>query len=162
MPLVADHPAERVGQRNAQHEDQQHLHQAGEGGRVLERMRRIGVEEAAAIAAHHRDHLLRGDRAERNHLLYALKRRGCDIGAKGLRHALPDHDQRRHEANRQQHVQCDPREIDPEVADGLCRPARETPHQGERHGNSHRRRHERLHHDSRHLRQIAERRLAAV
>jgi hypothetical protein len=40
-----------VGQRGADQEDQQHLDQPGERGRILERMRRVGVEEAAAVGA---------------------------------------------------------------------------------------------------------------
>ena len=37
-------------------------------GRVLERVRRVDVEEAAAVGAELLDHLLRGDRAHRDRL----------------------------------------------------------------------------------------------
>ena len=44
-------------------EDRQHLHEVGQRRRVLERVRGVGVEEAAAVGAEHLDGLLRGDRA---------------------------------------------------------------------------------------------------
>ena len=65
-----------------------------ERGRVLERMRGIGVEEAAAIGAEHLDRDLRGDRADCDGLLGAFQRRRVDIGAECLRHALPDQEER--------------------------------------------------------------------
>src|SRR6516165_9801294 len=53
-------------------------------------MRGVGVKEAAAIRAEHLDRDLRGDRADRDRLLAALERRGLDVRAERLRHALPD------------------------------------------------------------------------
>ena len=94
LALVADHPAERVGQRRADREDREHLHEVGERGRVLERMRGVGVEEAAAVGAEHLDRFLRGDRAQRDGLLGALQRGRVGIGAERLRHALRDQEQR--------------------------------------------------------------------
>ena len=71
LAFVADHPAEGVGQRGADHKDQQHLDQVGAASRVLERMRRIDVEEAAAVPAQQLDRDLRGDRAASEQLLVA-------------------------------------------------------------------------------------------
>jgi hypothetical protein len=45
------HPAEHIGQRRADREDQHHLDEIGERIGILVRMRRIGIEEAAAIGA---------------------------------------------------------------------------------------------------------------
>ena len=61
---VADHLAERRGRaRTGSTQDQEHLEQVGERRRVLERVRRVGVDEAAAVGAQLLDHLLGGDRA---------------------------------------------------------------------------------------------------
>jgi hypothetical protein len=49
-------------------EDRQHLQEVGQRRRVLVRVRRVGVEEAAAVGAQHLDRLLRGDRAHRQGL----------------------------------------------------------------------------------------------
>ena len=84
-------------------------------------MRGVGVEEAAAIGAEHLDRDLRGDRADRDGLLGAFQRGGVDIGAKRLRHALPDQEQRVDDADRQQHIERAARHIDPEIADGAHR-----------------------------------------
>ena len=95
--------------------------------RVLERMRGVGVEEAAAIGAEHLDRELRGDRARRDRLLRAFERRRVDIGAERLRHAAQDVEQRQHDADRQQHVERGAGQIDPEIADRLARSARAKP-----------------------------------
>ena len=95
-------------------------------------MRRVGVEEAAAIGAELLDGDLRGGRALAIDLLGALERGRVDIGAEVLRHALPDEDQRGDDRQRQQHVERAAREVDPEIADGLGRGAREAADQ--RHG----------------------------
>jgi hypothetical protein len=73
-------------------------------------MRRVGVEEAAAIGAEHLDRDLRGHRADCNGLLCAFQRRRFNIAGKRLRHALPDQEQRKDDADWQQDVEraaCD-------------------------------------------------------
>ncbi len=84
LALVADHAAERVGQRRAEREDRDASARSW-SARVgfSNGCARVGVEEAAAVGAQHLDHLLRGDRAQRDGLLGALQRRGLDIGARG-------------------------------------------------------------------------------
>jgi len=121
LPLVADHAAEHRGQAGAEDKDGDHLDQVGERRRVLERVRRVGVEEAAAVGAQHLDCLLRGDRAEREGLLGAFQRGRIDIGTQRLRHALPDVDQGDDDRHRQQHVESDADQIGPVVADGAGR-----------------------------------------
>src|ERR1019366_4210495 len=49
LALIADHAAEHVGQRGAEREDRDHLDEVRQRGGVLERMRSISIEEAAAI-----------------------------------------------------------------------------------------------------------------
>ena len=81
LALVADHAAENIGKRRADREDQDDLQEIRQRGRVLERVRCIGIEEAAAIGAEHLDGDLRGDRADSDGLLGAFQRRGVNIGA---------------------------------------------------------------------------------
>ena len=94
LALVADHAAEDVGEAGADREDRQICDEVAERGRVLVRVRRVGVEEAAAVGAQHLDRELRGDRPLGDRLLAALERRGSDVGVEVLRHALPDVEQR--------------------------------------------------------------------
>ncbi len=58
LALVADHAAEHVGERATDREDQHQLDEIGDGVGVLERMRGIGVEEAAAVGPQHLDDFL--------------------------------------------------------------------------------------------------------
>ena len=62
-----------TAKRRRYREDGQHLDEVGERGGVLERMRAIGIEEAAAIGAEHLDGFLRGHRIQRERLLEALR-----------------------------------------------------------------------------------------
>ena len=47
----AGHPAQGYRERRADEEDREHLQEIGERRRILERMRAVGVEEAAAVGA---------------------------------------------------------------------------------------------------------------
>ncbi len=162
LPLVADHAAEHVGHRGAEREDRDHLHEVRQRGRVLEGVRGVGVEEAAAIGAEHLDRDLRGDRADRDGLLGAFQRRRLDIGTERLRHALPDQEQRVDDADRQQHIERAAGDIDPEIADGAHRGAGEAADQRHRQRDAGRRRQEVLVRQAQHLHQIGQRALAAV
>ena len=125
-------------------------------------MRGIGVEEAAAIGAEHLDRDLRGDRADRDGLLGAFQRGRVDIGAERLRHALPDQEQRVDDADRQQDVERAARDIDPEIADGPHRRAREAADQRDRQHDAGRRRQEVLVRQAEHLHEVGHRAFAAV
>ena len=114
LAFVADHAAENVGERRAEGEDGHHLDEVRQGGRVLERMGRIGVEEPASVGAQHLDRDLRGDRTHRDRLLRTFERRRFHIGRKRLRDPLPDQEQRIGNAKRQQHVEGAAGDIDPE------------------------------------------------
>ena len=163
LALVADHAAEHIGERGADREDRDHLQEVRQRRRVLERMRGIGVEEAAAIGAEHLDRDLRGDRADRDGLLGAFERRRIDIGAERLRHALPDQEQRDDDADRQQDVERAAGDIDPEIADrSWTECARKTADQRNREHDAGRRRQEVLMRQAEHLREIGHRAFAAV
>jgi hypothetical protein len=162
LPLIADHAAEDVGERCTDREDRHHLDQVGDRVRVFERMRRVGVEEAAAIGAEHLDRQLRGNRADGNRLLGALERGGIDIGAHRLRHAEIDEHQRHDDAERQQDVEGGAGHIDPEIADRLAGCARKGADEGHGNRNAGGRRHEVLHRQPGHLRQIRHGAFAAV
>ncbi len=56
------HTAQRDAQPCRNQEDGDHLHQVGQRRGVLKRMRRVRIEEAAAVGAQHLDRLLRGHR----------------------------------------------------------------------------------------------------
>ena len=73
----------------ADREDRDQLDQVRDRVRVLVGMRRVGVEEAAAIRAEFLDDLLRCGRALRDDLFRPFESRRLAIGAKVLRHALP-------------------------------------------------------------------------
>ena len=90
LTLIAHHASEHVGQRGAERENRDHLHEVRECSRVLEGMRGIGVEEAAAVGAEHLDCDLRRDRADSNGLLGSFKRGRFDMEPECLRYAVPD------------------------------------------------------------------------
>ena len=69
LPRVADHAAERVAERRRDQQDREHLEEIRQRRRVLERMRGVHVEEAAAVRAELLDRDLARGRAERHRLL---------------------------------------------------------------------------------------------
>ena len=64
LAAVADHRAEGVAERRGDQQDRQHLEEVRERRRVLERVGRVDVEEAAAVGAELLDRDLRGGRAD--------------------------------------------------------------------------------------------------
>ena len=162
LALIADHAAEDVGQRRPDREDRDHLDEVRQRGRVLEGVRGIGVEEAAAIGAEHLDGDLRGDRPDRDRLLGAFQRRRIDIGAERLRHALPDEEEGVGDADRDEDVEGAAGDIDPEIADRARRAAGEAADERDRQHDARRRRQEVLVGQAEHLRQVGERAFAAV
>ena len=162
MTHVADRAAEG---ENGSHRDQQErpdLEKVGPAVRVLERMRRIGVEKAAAVGAELLDDLLARDRPDRYGLLGAFQSRGVDGPGQRLRHAESDEDQRPDDRDRQEDVKRDSGHIDPEIADSGRRGARKAAHQRESHRETGRRRQKVMHGEAEHLGQMAHRGLAAI
>ena len=119
LALAADHAAEHVGQRRADREDQHYLDEVGQRAGVFEWMRRVGVEEAAAVGAQHLDDFLGRHRALGNDLLGAFQRGGIGIGGQVLRRAAGDQHEADDDGRRQQDVYDAAGQIDPEVAEGL-------------------------------------------
>jgi hypothetical protein len=117
LPAVADHLAEAEHDRTRQHDHQQRLHQVGDGGCILKRMRGVGIEEAAAIGAQMLDGLKRGYRPECDRLVSSLHRMRGDDGGEGLRLTLLDHQQREHERSRHQHARREADEVTVEIAE---------------------------------------------
>lgn len=154
--------AEGEYQRRRDQDDRGHFEQVAPGARVLERMGRVDAEEAAAIGAQLLDGDLAGRRAERDGLLGALQGGGMDIVEEGLRHALPDQQQRQQQAQRQQHVEGAAGQVDPEVAQLSCGAAADAARQGHQHAEADRRADEVLHREADHLAEVAQRGLAAV
>jgi len=105
-----------ITQGDAEEENQDHFEQAAERSRVLERIGRIDIEEAAAVAAQQLYRLLGCDPAARQKLMSAFGSGHADIRRERLRHALPDQKQRRDDADRQQRLERDARQGDPEIA----------------------------------------------
>ncbi len=157
LALVADHAAQHIGQCRADREDRDQLDEIGQRVRVLVGMRRVGVQEAAAIGAEDLDRFLRGDRALRDRLLGAFERRRVDIGAEILRHALPHVEQRDHHRERQQDVERAAGQIDPEIADRLGLAPHKAADQRQCQSDAGRRRDEIVHRQPSHLHQIAHR-----
>ena len=69
LARVADHRAERVAERRRNQQDRQHLEEVRQRRRVLERMRRVDVEEPAAVGAELLDRDLAGGGSQRDGLL---------------------------------------------------------------------------------------------
>ena len=72
LAAIADHLAEGVRQGRADREDREHLEQIRQRRRILVRMRRVGVDETAAVGAELLDDFLRRDRSLGDHLRGAL------------------------------------------------------------------------------------------
>ena len=159
---VAHGLAEAPGEADADHEDRQHLDEVDDRGGVLERMRGVGVEEAATVGAEHLDRLLRGDGTEHERLLGALQRVDIERRGQRLRHPAGDQHQRVDHADRQQQVERDPREIGPEVAQRARLTPGEATEEGEGHGDTGGRREEVVRHQRQHLRQVRERALTRI
>ncbi len=159
---LADHPPEGVGQRRRDQQDRHRFQEVRERRRVLERHRGVRVEEAAAVRAELLDRDLRGRRAHRQHLLRALDGRDLLVGAEVLDDALGHEQQRHDDRERQQDPENAASQVDPEIAEVR----RASPHEpADQHDHDHdadRGGHEVLHRQRQHLRQVAQRRLAAV
>jgi hypothetical protein len=84
------------------------------------------------------------------------------VRAERLHHALRHEDDGEDKRERQQNVERAPREVDPEVADRLGGAASESPDQRDHDRHARRRRHEVLHREREHLREIAHGGLTAV
>ncbi|MNN34980.1 hypothetical protein D3C81_1488140 [compost metagenome] len=154
--------AEGEHQRHRNEDDRSHLEQVAPGRGVFERVRRVDAEEAAAIGAQLLDGDLAGRRAERDGLVTALQGQRVSVVGKGLWHALPDQQQRQHQAQGQQPIERGAGHVDPEVAQGGGRAAGNATTQGHEHRQPSGGADEVLHGQAEHLAQVADRCLTAV
>ncbi len=125
-------------------------------------MGRVGVEEAATVRAQHLDRLLRGDRPLRDELLEPLDASHLGVGVEVLWHALPDEEERKDDADRQQDVEDAARQIHPEVAEVPPAAPREPTDDRDRQHDADGGGGEVVEGETSHLRQIAHRGLATV
>ena len=154
--------AEGEAQRAGDQEDGQHLHEVGQHGWVLERVRRVGAEEAAAVGAEHLDRFLRGHWPHRQRLLRTFERGDVQVRQEVLQRALADEEQGDQQRDRQQHIQRDAEQIGPGVADGLAGAAGKGADQRKGHGDAGGGGDEVLHRQPGHLAEIAESAFTAV
>ena len=179
MPRRAHHLAQRHAQPGRNQEDRNHLQQIAQRRRVLERMRRVRIEEPAAVGPQHLDRLLRGhrplrDRLRRHHRRHRfaicacrgyrlrLHQRRRVVGLEVLHHALRHQRQRIHQADRQQHPQRSARQVHPEVAQRLRLAPRDAADERDRQRHAHRRRPEVVRRQPHHLGQVAHRGLGHI
>jgi len=90
LARISDHFPEGVGQRSWDHKDQEHRQQVAEWGRILKRMRRVGIEEASPVSAQLFDGFLRSYRSLRDDLLRAFDCRYLGVRLEILHDALRD------------------------------------------------------------------------
>ncbi len=142
-----------------------HLHdldQVGDRVRVLEGVGGVGVEDAAAVGAELLDRLLAGGGEQGDRLLGAFQRGRIGVGGKGLRLAQRHKGQGDDDRQRQQDVEADAGQIDPEVANLVATVGRECARHRRRNRNAGRRRQEVVRRQAGHLREGRKGGLAAI
>ena len=162
LAAAADHAAVGRGEAGRDHEDHQHLDEVREPRRVLERHRRVDVEEAAAVGPEQLDRLLRGDRALGERLLEPGDGRDGRVVAEALQRPLREQEQASDHRQRQQDVEQHAGEVDVEVAQLARRARRQSADEGRQHRDPDRGGGEVLDREAEHLREVGERRLAGV
>ncbi|MNH10985.1 hypothetical protein D3C79_704810 [compost metagenome] len=125
-------------------------------------MRRVDAEEAATVGTQLLDRDLTGCGSQRDRLVSTLQGQGLDIVAEGLRHALPNQQQRQQQAQGQQAVEGGAGHVDPEVAQGLRRAPGNAATQGNQHGKAGGGTDKVLHRQADHLAEVADRGFTAV
>ena len=125
-------------------------------------MRRVRAEVAAAVGAELLDRHHAGGDAARDRLLRALDRRRRGGALERLRRALPHHQDRHEQRQRQEQPNGGARQVDVEVAELLQPIAGEAANDRHRRRHAGRRRHELQERDDEHLREVGQARLAAV
>ncbi len=155
LAAVADHAAELRRRGGGDQQDEDHLDEVRELGRVLEREGAVDVEEAAAVGAELLDRDLRCGRPPGEGLIESAQAGEADIGREVLDHALGDQDQGPDRRERQQDVEERAGDVPPEVAELLDAAAREAPDHGGQYGHADRRRDEVLDGQAGHLREVA-------
>jgi hypothetical protein len=191
LARIAHHAAEGVAERRGDRQDREQLEEVGQGRRILEGMRRVDVEEPAAVGTElldgdlacggserhglfrHRGLLHHPDAVGGGHGLALgvdcrclhrewLEQRDRAIRCGALYDALAQEHDGQQRRWRQQHVERGAREVDPEVPDPVGLVTRDAACQCDQHRDAGRRGEEVLHAKAERLRQIAKRRLATI
>ena len=157
------HLAEGVGEGEADAQQQAEREEVREPGRVLERMRPVGVEEPASVGAELLDGLHEADRADGDGLGHVVQD-VVDVNrtAQCLYRALADEDEPEDKGDRQFDVEQAARDVHPEVADRRGVATYKAADERYGHRDSHSHAHELLNREGGHLRQVRHRRLAGV
>ena len=188
---VTDHAAKGVAQRSRNKQDRQQFEEIGKRRGILDRMRRIGVEESAPVGAELLDRNLRSGGTDCDRLLVPydlfgsgvalfvldllavdielwcivlgrLDQRHGLIDREGLHHALGYEHQSENERERQEYVKCAARQVDPEVADSASALPGEAADQRDQHGHARCRGNKVLHGKGQHLCQVTHGRFARI
>ena len=161
--LCVAHPlAEHVEQTRSDRDLAEDDQDGGERVGVLEGVRRVDVEEAAAVGAQVFDDLHRGHRSLGDGLRLPVQGMHDRVGVEVLDHALRDEDQRAHNTDGQQEIERAAHEIYPEAAKVLRAAAGKPAHQRHRQSNAGRGGDELVKGQAGHLGQIAHGLLASV
>src|SRR6266508_3876105 len=123
LPAIANHPSEREGQGERDDQDAPGLDEVVERRGVLERVRRVHVEEPAAVGAQLLDGDLARRRAAGDQLGRTLQCGHRGVTVEVLDHALAHEPEREQERHRQQDPHHGSGEVDPEVAERRGAPA---------------------------------------
>jgi hypothetical protein len=162
LPVVLDQPAERARKAERDEQEEEVLEPVAERVGVLERVRGVGVVEAAAVGPQLLDRLLAGNRTAGDGLMSAGQGRDRVRGVQVLHDAGADQHDGAEDRQRQQDAHVGAHQVDPEVADPLGSRPGEPADKGDGDGHTDGGGGEVLHGQSGHLHEVAHRRLTGV
>jgi hypothetical protein len=135
LPQVADDAAERTGEAERDHQDEENLNEVRQPVRVLERVRRVRVVEPATVRPELLDHLLARHRTAGNGLRPACEGRDGGVAGEVLHDPVEDQHDAEDHRDRQQNPDRDPGQVDPEVAKPIGMSTRQPPDERDGHRN---------------------------
>ena len=147
---------------NGDHQDEEDLDEVGQAARVLERVRRVGVVEPAAVRAELLDRLLAGHGSAGDGLRPARQSRDRRVAGEVLHDAAEDQHDAEDDGDRQQDADRDARQVDPEVAEPVGVGAGQAADEGDGDRDADGGGQEVLHGEAGHLGGVAEGRLTGV
>ena len=156
LTSIAHQRAVGACQADRNDQDRKDFHDVAERRRILERMRRVRRQRAAAVGSEFLDRLLRSERPHHASGRITRHRREAEAAVPRLHHTLSQQQNRDDHAERQENTDARTRQVDPEVADQSVAASIHQP-SDERDGHSHADggRHEVLHRESEHLGKVA-------
>ena len=163
LATVAHERPVGAGQAYRNDEDRKDFHDVAQRRRILEWVRRIRRKGSAAVGAEFLDRFLRGERPDHTLRMLTRHRREPETAVPRLHHTLSEQDRRDDHTERQKDSDTGASQIDPEVADQpVTASIHQSPDQCDRHCHPDRSRHEILHREAEHLREIAHHGLGRV